>query len=88
MRINTKRKVWIIQPLVHGNGGWYGSQRLSSKRGMQLNRALKINPFDRYDTYNDYYHTSNLGAPRICISQDVNKSLYYYDGEENRWTKT
>lgn len=83
-----KRKVWIIHPLCHGNGGWYGQSILSSKKGMQLKRALSIlNPFTEYDIYNDYRDSGYLGAIRICIKPDANKSILYFDGEDYLWTK-
>jgi hypothetical protein len=86
-KFDPKRKVWIVQPHCHGNGGWYGYKTLSSKRGMQLKRALKINPFTEYDAYNDYDHTGRLGAPRICFSEDPNRSLFLFNGNDMRWEK-
>ena len=77
-----------MKPLVHGNGGWYGMDILSSKRGMQLGAALKIkNPDKKYDVYNDWYDVGHLGAIRICYKPDANYALYYFNGADYRWEK-
>ncbi len=80
---NHNSKVFIIQPLPHGNGGWCGSTTLQSQ--IKLKDALQINPYTKYDLYYDAY---NDGCPRICYQEDVNKSLYYFDYEEKIWKLT
>lgn len=86
-KFDPKRKVWIVSPHCHGNGGWCGQSVLSSKRGMQLQRAVKINPSVKYDVYEDWFEFGRLGATRICFKPDANKSLYYWQSDEKRWIK-
>jgi len=88
-KFDPKRKVWIVKPFEHGNGGWYGFKVLSSKKGMQLKRALSIkNPEVKYDCYNtSFYEDSKHGALRICFRPDPNRTLYYFHSGDRRWYK-
>lgn len=83
--MNLKRKVWIIEPYVHGNGGWYGWKILSSEKGMQLKRALSIDPYTKYDLWSRYEEYGDLGAIRICYKKDPNRAIYYFNDCE--WKK-
>lgn len=85
-KYDKRRRVWITQPLVHGNGGWYGDQVLAGS--MPLHKALAINPESRFDVYQDWGEYGRLGATRISIKPDSNKSIYYWNGEEKRWYET
>jgi len=86
-KFDPKRKVWIIKPYCHGNGGWYGWGMLSSKRGMQLRRALKVNPLVKYDLYNDHQDVGTLSAVLICFKPEPNSSLFRFHGGNYRWEK-
>lgn len=86
-KFDPKRKVWITQPQPHGNGGWCGDKVLSSPRGMQLRRALKIDPVAKYGIYQDWYEYGTLGATRISFRPDSNKSICYWNDNDKQWVK-
>ena len=87
-KFDPKRKVWIVKPFEHGNGGWYGFKVLSSKKGMQLKRALSIkNPDEKYDCYNSSYNIKHA-AIRICHKPDPNYDLYYFHSNDRIWYKS
>jgi len=81
------KKVWITFPSVHGNGGWCGDKVLSSPQGMQLKRALKIDPEKKYNVYEDWDSYGTLGAIRISVKPDSNASIYYWDGDSRQWVR-
>ncbi len=83
-RLDKRRRVWITQPLVHGNGGWYGDKNLS-ETSMPLHKALAINPESRFNVYQSWQEYGRLGATRISTKPDSNKAIYYWHSEEQRW---
>ena len=81
---DKRRRVWITQPQVHGNGGWCGDTILSES-SMPLHKALAINPESRFDIYQDWREYGRLGATRISTKPDSNKGIYYWHGDDQRW---
>jgi len=79
--MDTDYDVFIMNPLEHGNGGCYGQQLLAI---MPLYHALKVNPMEEYDIYDDgemsYF-------PRICFTDDMNDKLYIWDNLDKKWDK-
>lgn len=75
--------VYLIQPLDHGNGGWYGSEIVTQAR---LETLLNCNPYEEYreiiGPYDEY-----SSPVRICLSANPNDSIYIYNPEEFKWEK-
>ena len=85
MKHGLNNIVWITKPECHGNGGWSGDNILSSKDGIVLEKALKINPFITFDIYDNWMFEGKLGAVRICNKPNSNYAIYWWNGEEKRW---
>ena len=79
MKIHKNKKVYIIEPLEHGNGGCYGSNILDF---VSLSNALKINPMKHYDLH-DYWGRNFY--PRICKTRDMNDEIYIWDEYDHKW---
>jgi len=77
---HKNKKVYIIEPLEHGNGGCYGSKVLSN---LPLRNALKTDPMSMFDIY-DYGITF---YPRICTTENMNDCVYVWDNEYRNWVK-
>lgn len=76
--------VYLIRPLDHGNGGWYGSKIVTHAR---LEQLLAENPYDAFnDIIGDYYEGES--PVRICLTANANDSIYIYNPEELKWEKT
>lgn len=85
-KIKLTDKVWIVVPHCHGNGGWCGYSTLSSKKGMQLKRALSIkNPSTKYNYDTNWQWEGVHGSIRIATKPDPNYSIYFFDEDDEKW---
>lgn len=76
-------RYFIIKPLCHGNGGWYGSSVEHSFR--TLKEALSFMP--RWDQEYSPYGGRCINNPRLCRTKDINKPIYIYDLDDYCWNK-
>lgn len=76
------KKLFLIQPLEHGNGGWHGYNVLSHVTEKWM---LKRNPVKIY--LNNYYNPMFGSQLRLCKSKDPNDCIYLFDHEDNTWIK-
>jgi hypothetical protein len=73
--------VYLIMPLEHGNGGWYGYEVLAE---LPLNELLLIDPVLTY--LNGYYNPMFGSQLRICRVKNPNHPMFLWEHEEeNRW---
>lgn len=77
--IPLTQQVYLVQPSVHGNGGWCGSTTLGSG---PLRDLLCIDPQYQHgiadrDFGDDQY--------RICIDENPNHALAIFNAEDERW---
>lgn len=71
--------VYLVMPLEHGNGGWYGSEVLAE---LPLDKLLSINPVETYLGGN--YNPEFGSQLRICATENPNNPMFLWDHEENR----
>lgn len=82
--------VFIVQPSLHGNGGWCGSRTIEK---LPLNEALERRPFDFGSDFEPYfemdevYYKNEYASPlRICYDDNPNHALDIED-DNNSWKK-
>jgi hypothetical protein len=88
-KAHKNKKVYLIEPKAHGNGGWHGQSTIAYER---LGKLLTINPYYEFGDELDYnIQTANwYGAElRICLTEDANDSIYVFDCEDTyQWEST
>lgn len=80
-KVNTEtRKLYLVMPLEHGNGGWHGSETLAHA---SVEWMLKRNPVE---TYLEGDYDPEYGSYlRLCKTEDPNSAVYLFDHEKNVW---
>ncbi len=81
MKIHGNKKVYIVIPHVHGNGGWNGHHTLLAT---SFNKAKKTNPRREGWVDDDTY---GIGMPWICCNENVNSGFLGWNGEKEIWEK-
>ena len=72
-------EVFLVQPSVHGGGGWCGSSTIAKGR---LRHLICCDPQLEYG-----YCDGSFGDDRyrICIDENPNHSVAIYDSQEYKW---
>lgn len=85
MKIHKNKKVFLIEPIAHGNGGWCGSDTVLHDR---LGKILsQRNPYDRWNDLNYSIREAELYCSelRICLTEDPNDAIYVFNCDDLKW---
>ena len=74
---------YIIEPLCHGNGGWYGSK--VHKKLDTLQAALKEKP--SWEEHISPLTNRVINSPRLSPTKNPNSAIYIFDMEDKKWEK-
>ena len=91
MKTHKNKKVYLVEPSAHGNGGWCGSNVIARERlGSILSKG---NPYCCYGGNYDLGYTmgsaSDWGAEvRICLTENPNDSIYIFNCEDGMWEES
>ena len=84
MKTQKKKTRWyVIEPLCHGNGGWYGSKIW--KRFTTLKQALRSRP--NWEAEWSPYGGGIINNPRLSQTQDINDAQYIFKFDTMEWIK-
>lgn len=75
--------VFIVKPLAHSNGGWYGSKVIQQ---CILEEALKFVPSGDIDSVSHSpYDGRVIDYERICTNEDPNSAIHTWNDEIYKW---
>ncbi len=78
--MKTKKKLYLVMPLEHGNGGWHGWKTLAHVTPEWMLRRNPVN------IYLDGYYEPMFGSMlRLCTTENPNDAAHLFDHEEGIW---
>lgn len=75
-----RHPLYIVEPLEHGNGGWYGSTVLAV---VSATKVLEIDPVRDY--LNGHYEPIYGSRIRASLKPHPNSPVYLWDHDGGRW---
>lgn len=78
-RFKNYKKFYIVAPLCHGNGGWYGEKVLAEFNTLKECFSYKD---ERAKFERSWDGTDSL---RICIDKNPNHAIFVFNDDKQKW---